>query len=126
MSDREGRGGDRRSAWTDPHFWIPICIQALISFAAIVTIVANTRSDITSLKETIAELRGQVTMLQSLVTVTTEQKGDLKALDARVGKLESFESTQTQAYNYNFTTRLAGVEAKVGIQRGSSSKKEGD
>lgn len=126
MTDREGRGADRRSAWTDPHFWIPIGIQALISFAAIVTIVANTRSDITGLKETIAELRGQVTMLQSLVTVTTEQKSDLKALDARVGKLENFESTQTQAYNYNFTTRLAGVEAEVGIQRTSGGKKEGD
>lgn len=118
------RGGDRRSAWTDPHFWVPIVIQAIISFAAIVTIVANTRSDLVSLKSKIDELKGQVATLQSLATVTTEQKGDIKALDARVGKLENFESTQTQAYNYNFTTRLAGVEAKVGIQRGA--KKEGD
>jgi hypothetical protein len=124
MTEREGRGADRRSAWTDPHFWVPIAIQALISFAAIVTIIANTRSDITTLTRTIDELKGQVSTLQSLATVTTEQRGDIKALDARVGKLENFESTQTQAYNFNFSTRLAGVEAKVGVRR--ADKKEGD
>lgn len=124
MSEQSGRGGDRRSAWTDPHFWIPIAIQALISFAAIVTIVANTRSDIVSLKSTIDELKGQVTTLQSFATASIEQKGDIKALDARVGRLEGFQTTQTEAYNFNFSTRLARVEAKAGIQQ--SAKKEGD
>jgi|GEM_PF-3055905 len=109
------RGGDRRSAWTDPHFWMPLVIQAIISLVAIVTIVANTRSDVSSLKETIAELRGQVTALQSLVTITTEQKGKMEALEGRVTKLENFQETQEKAYNINFTTRLARVEARQGV-----------
>lgn len=103
---------------------MPIIINAVASLVAIVTIVNNTHSDIVGLKEKIAELRGQVTTLQSLATITTEQKGDIKALNDRVGKLEGFQATQEQAYNFNFTTRLARVEAKAGIQQ--STKKEGD
>lgn len=122
IADFEQRVRDRRSAWTDPHFWVPIAIQALISFAAIVTIVTNTRSDIISVKEKIAELRGQVTTLQSLVTITTEQKGKLDAIEERLKKMENFRDTQEQAYNFNFTTRLAKVEARSGI----TSKKDGE
>lgn len=124
MPEHEGRGADRRSAWTDPHFWMPIIINAVASLIAIVTIVNNTHSDIVSLKEKIAELRGQVSTLQSLATTTTEQKGKMEALTDRVVKLENFKDTQEQAYNFNFTTRLAGAEARLGISQ--SSKKRGD
>lgn len=122
MPSEHERGSDRRSAWTDPHFWMPIIINVVASLIAIVTIVNNTHSDVVSLKEKIAELRGQVTTLQSLVTVTTEQKGKIEALTDRVGKLENFQSTQEQAYNFNFTTRLARAEEHLGIRPSNASK----
>ncbi len=109
------RGRDRRSAWTDPHFWVSIFIQALIGLVAATTMVVTTRRDISDLSKEIAELHGQVTTLQALVTITTEQKGKMEALTERVTKLESFQGTQEQAYNFNFTTRLAKVEARTGI-----------
>lgn len=111
----ERRGGDRRSAWSDPHFWVPIIIQAVMALVTLTTIVVTTRLSISGINEKIAELRGQVTTLQNLVQVTTEQKGDIQAIKDRVGKLENFESTQREAYNLNFTTRLARVEASAGI-----------
>jgi len=115
MTEHEGRGADRRSAWTDPHFWMPLVIQAVISLIAIVTIVNKTGNDITILKEKVDELKGQVTTLQTLATSTIETKGDIKALTDRVGKLENAQETQEKAYNINFTTRLARVEARQGI-----------
>lgn len=119
----EERGGDRRSAWTDPHFWMPLIIQAVISLIAIVTIINKTGADITVLKEKVDELRGQVTTLQSLATASVEAKGKVEALTERVGKLETFQSTQELAYNFSFTTRLARAEEHLGIP---PPKKQGD
>lgn len=116
MTEREGRGPDGRSAWTDPHFWMPLIIQAVISLIAIVTIVNKTGNDIDNLKGKVDELKGQVTTLQSLAVSTIETKGDIKAIKDRVDKLEIFQSAQTLTFNFNFSTRLAKVEARSGIQ----------
>jgi Tfp pilus assembly protein PilO len=111
------RGTDRRSAWTDPRFVVPIVIQFFMMLVAVVTMAVTMRLTVSGLAEKIAELKGQVTTLQSLVTTTTEQKGKIEAITDRVSKLENFQETQTKAYNFNFTTRLAAVEARAGIKQ---------
>lgn len=121
MQDND-RGGDRRSAWTDPHFWMPLIIQAVISLIAIVTIINQTGADIRVLKEKVDELKGQVTTLQSLASATIETKGRIEALTDRVVKLENFKDTQELAYNFNFTTRLAHAESKLGIPTPETKK----
>lgn len=114
--DEERRNGpdDRRErmpSWLTPPFILTLVVQLV----TVVTIVVSTRADAANTREKVAELKGQVTTLQSLVQVTTEQRGDIKALNDRMAKAENAIETQTKAYNFNFSTRLAVVEAKSGI-----------
>lgn len=111
--DRRSGPNDRREIpqWLTP----PFLLQLIVQFVAVVAIIVSTRADAANSREKIAELRGQVTSLQSLVQVTTEQKGDITALKDRMTKAENAIDTQIKAYNYDFTTRLARIEAKNGI-----------
>lgn len=120
--DRRGNEDRRTAAWITPQMVLTILIQVVTTIAVISAGVANVKSDISSTKERIAELRGQVTTLQSLVQVTTEQKAKIESMDKRLEKVENGLETQTKAYNFNFTTRLSRVEAKTGIP----PAKEGD
>lgn len=114
------RGADRRSAWNDPRFVVPLLMSffmAVISTVVSVTIIVNSqRSDISNVKEQIAELRGQVVALQSLATTTTEQKGQISAVLDRMAKLENAVNIQQASYNFNFTSRLVAVEVRAGIK----------
>lgn len=49
-----------------------------------------------------------------ILTTQTKQTAEIAALTERVDKSEKMLATQ-QAYNFNFTTRLANTEARVGI-----------
>jgi hypothetical protein len=71
-----------------------------------------------------AETRAQLVAISAdvrstrdlILTTQTKQTADIAALTERMSKVENAMSTQQQAYNFNFTTRLAAIEAKTGIK----------
>lgn len=114
--DERRSGTDRRShsGWSDPKTWVSIVAVLLSIVIALSGYLAATLSTI---KDNV----------QTIVVSTAKQEEKMKAVEDRVKKLEDFESTQREAYNFNFTTRLAVVEAKTGVKpNGSSNAKNGD
>jgi hypothetical protein len=120
------RGADRRSAWSDPRFFVPLLSQLVATIVSVTIIITVARSDISNVKEKIAELRGQVSALESLTKTTIEQKDRLDAIDARLKKVEDAVTVQQAAYNFNFTSRLVAVEVRAGIRPQNRQPKDGD
>lgn len=52
-----------------------------------------------------------------ILTTTTKQTAQIEALTERTKNLENAMETQTKAYNFQFTTRLAVVEARAGVKQ---------
>lgn len=107
MTEEEERrsGVERRgSGWNDPRTYIAILGIILAICTTILGYIASQLQDIR-------------TSVQIVLTDTNRQDERLKALQDRVGKLESDMNTQMKAYNFNFSTRLAKVEAKAGIKQ---------
>lgn len=102
-------GQDRRqpSAWANPMLYVGIMGLIITIGMGILGYIA---AQLQSIQATVAGTRDTV------LTVTARQAEELNSLRDRVAKLENFQSTQTQAYNFNFTTRLAVVEAKAGVK----------
>lgn len=108
--DVERRSGvDRRELppWLNP----PFILQMLVQIIAVVAIIVSTRNDVANVREQIAELKGQVATLQSLVQVTTEQKGQIEALKTAIEDLKRFHETQDQI-DRTYEGRLARLEGK--------------
>lgn len=67
-----------------------------------------------------AEVRDKLKSTGADATTATsdakELKGKLDAMGDRVKRVEDSQTTQDKAYNMNFTTRLARIEARLGIQ----------
>lgn len=120
------RGPDRRSAWSDPRFFVPLLVQFVSTILAVAVIIIAARSDMASLRERVAEIRGQVTALESLTKTTIEQKDRLDAIDERLKKVENAVTVQQAAYNFNFTSRLVAVEVRAGIKPQNTQPKDGD
>lgn len=99
----------RESAWADPKTWIGVCTVLLTLVLAVISYAAKELTLISS-------------DIRTLVVSAAEQRRDLHAMDARVTALENFKDTQEKAYNFNFTTRLAGAEADI---RALQSEKKG-
>lgn len=103
------RESDRQqSPWNDPRLWVAVCGIMLTIVLALLGFISSQLAQINaSVKAT----------NDAVLIVTTKQEADNKSIEDRVKKLEDAVTTQQQAYNYNFTTRLAGVEAAVKINR---------
>lgn len=99
--------------------------QFIATVVSITVIVTVARSDISSLRERIAEIRGQVTALEQLTKTTIEQKDRLDAIDERLKKVENAVTVQQAAYNFNFTSRLVAVEVRAGIKSQNAQPKDG-
>lgn len=120
--ERIPRGADRRSAWNDPRFFAPMLFTLLSTVVSITVIISSGRSEIANVREQISELRGQVAALQSLASTTTQQKTEIEEMKQEIAELKTQMTTQQQAYNFNFSTRLATVEAKCGIKGPTGEK----
>lgn len=104
----------RESVWSDPRLWVSVCSILLTLVLALVTfLVAKLSAFDTSLQST-RDLVLIVQTRQDAERAASTAKD--QALEARLARVESMLATQQQAYNFNFSTRLAGVEAKLGIK----------
>lgn len=101
MADR------RESAWSDPRLWVSVGAVALTIVLAVLGYIAALLSSISASVQTTRD---------AVIVVTTRQEKDSEALRERLVKVEAAVSTQEKAYNFNFTTRLAKVEAVLGIK----------
>jgi hypothetical protein len=109
-------GSDRRSEsalrapspWVDPRLWLTAMgLLLTVALAVLGYIAAQLQSINTSVQAT----------RDMVLQVTSRQTAEIAAMEDRIKNLESAMVTQTQAYNFNFTTRLAAVEAKAGIKQ---------
>lgn len=103
----------RESAWQDPRTWVSILGVMLM---LLLTTLGYIVSVLTSINTSVQQTGTAVTI------VTTKQEMDSKSFSDRIVKLENAVTTQQQAYNYNMTTRLANVEAKLSVK--STPKEE--
>lgn len=102
----------RLNLWANPQLWLSVMGLLLTIGMAVLGYIASQLSTIQASVQTTRDL-----VLQS----TAKQTAEITELRGRIEKLENDMDTQTKAYNYNITTRLAVVEAKIGV-----SRKEGD
>lgn len=102
---------ENRSPWNDPRTWVGICALMLTILSALLGFISTQLAQINaSIKST----------NDAVLIVTTKQTGDNKSLEDRVAKLENAVTTQQQAYNFNFASRLAGVEAALKLNQGQN------
>lgn len=102
------------SPWVDPRLWASVLglfltiVMGLLSYIS--SQLASVNADVKAMNAYVKATNDAV------LVVTTKQAADDEALRERVAKLESAVATQQQAYNFNFTTRLAVVESRAGIK----------
>lgn len=96
-----------RSVWSNPQLWVSICTVLLTLAITILGFIASQLSQMNA--------RLQATS-DTMLTSTTRQSAEISSLAARIDKLENAMDTQTKAYNFNLSTRLAVVEAKTGVK----------
>jgi BMFP domain-containing protein YqiC len=102
------------SKWANPSLWVSVCGLLLTITLATFGFIASKLSTIdASIQSTRDEVQSTRT---AVVAVTTRQERDNGALEARIENLENAINVQQNAFNFNFTTRLATAEAKVGIR----------
>ncbi len=107
-SDNLGRRESDHSPWRDPKLWVSVLGVVLVIVLALLGYISTQLAQINaSVKST----------NDAVLIVTTKQASEQKSLEDRVAKLESAITTQQQAYNFNFTSRLAGVEAALKMNR---------
>ena len=111
MPDRRGRD----SPWSDPILWVTVCGILLTIFIAILSFIWAQLASINAALEG-ARTEQRLTR-DAVLVVTTRQEADSRSIDDRVKKLENAMDTQSKAYNFNFTTRLAAIEAKIGFKQ---------
>lgn len=97
----------RESAWQDPRTWVSVLGILLTIALAILGFIA---SQLASINQSVQSTRDAV------LIVTTRQEADNKSLTERVQKLENAMVAQEKGFNFNFTTRLAGVEAQLKVK----------
>lgn len=113
--DDERRSGDagrresdaKASAWNDPRFWLSVLGIILTIVLTLLAYITNQLAAINAYQKSTND---------AVLIVTTKQAADNKSLEDRVAKLENATTIQQSAYNFNFTTRLAVVEAKAGVK----------
>jgi hypothetical protein len=109
IESKEATVPDRReSAWRDPRTWLAF---AALLIAVGTTLLGFIASQLTAINQSVK------TTHDIVLTVTTRQAAEIKALEERLAKAESAIDTQNKAYNFNFTTRLAGVEAALKLKQ---------
>lgn len=119
LDRREGeadrRHSDNASAWRDPRTWL--------AFAAILVAIGTTL--LGYIASQLSTINASVKVTHDIVLrETTRQAAEIKALEERLAKAENAIDTQNKAYNFNFTTRLAGVEAALRIKQKSNQNEE--
>lgn len=112
---------DRRSSdWREPKFWVAVgslCVVLIGGFWTIASREGEKSRQLAEMNQSLAAISADVRNTRDLVlTNTTKTTADMAAMSERVGKLETAMTAQQQAYNFNFTSRLAAVEARVGIK----------
>lgn len=117
MPDRREGEPDRRErngAWSDPRLWVSICGLLLVIVMALLGYISAQLRDINkSVAETNAQLQST---RDAMLVATTQQGGEIKSIERRLTTAENQIETQRAAYNFNFTTRLAQIEARLGIK----------
>jgi hypothetical protein len=108
-SETPGRreSDSKPSAWNDPRFWLSVLGIILTIVLTLLAYITNQLAAINAYQKSTND---------AVLIVTTKQAADNKSIEERVSKLENAVTTQQQAYNFNFTTRLAVVEAKAGVK----------
>lgn len=102
----------RSSAWSDPRTWVSIC-------AVLLTVVLFALG--TAIKE-LSDLHADV---RTILVSQARDDGRLNAYEERIKVLENFKETQEKAYNFTFTTRLAGAESDIrSLQNQSQSQQQ--
>jgi hypothetical protein len=112
VPDRREGEADRRhpetvSAWRDPRLWLTFSGLLLTVGMALLGFIASMLISISAAVKTTNDL---------VLTETTRQAAEIKALEERVAKTEADIGSQTRAFNFHFTTRLARLEAAVGVK----------
>jgi septal ring factor EnvC (AmiA/AmiB activator) len=73
-------------------------------------------------KETQSSIESLQEEVKGVYIANSTVQGEVKALGERVSKAENALSVQQQAYNFNFTSRLAAVEARLGLKPSTSKE----
>jgi hypothetical protein len=107
------RESDAKSAWNDPRFWLSVLSFMMIIVLALLGYISSQLAAVNAYVKATND---------AVLIVTTKQAADAKSIEDRVSKLENAVTTQQQAYNFNFTTRLANVEARAGIKPASKDE----
>jgi len=98
----------KTTAWSDPRFWLSVLGVILTIVLTLLAYITNQLAAINAYQKSTND---------AVLIVTTKQAADNKSMEERVSKLENAMTAQLQAYNFNFTTRLAVVEAKAGVKQ---------
>lgn len=96
-----------RTAWNDPRFWLSVLSFMMIIVLALLGYISSQLAAVNAYVKATND---------AVLIVTTKQAADAKSIEDRVSKLENAVTVQQQAYNFNFTGRLAVVEARAGLK----------
>jgi hypothetical protein len=115
--DDRRTGHERRhlSPWQNPQIYISFAALMLTLVLTVLGVIASQLNTISNSLQSTRDI---------MLTVTTRQTTEIQNLGERVKSLENAMETQSKAYNFNFSTRLAVVEAKAGVRPRKPAKDE--